>query len=104
MPGVNARRRRPDRRSTRGSRDTLPLTVPGVVVVIAGTVTSVETTLFWPEESVIVAASVTMSPMSPYAGDQVNSYGVWPTVATGAPLAVSATDFTPKSSAATTTG
>ena len=44
---------------------TVPPTVPGVSVVIAGTLTSVETTLVWPEESVIVAASVTMSPMSP---------------------------------------
>ena len=42
---------------------TVPPTVPGVLVVIAGTVTSVETTLVWPEESVIVAASVTILPI-----------------------------------------
>ena len=78
--------------------------MPGVSVVIAGTLISVETMLVWPEESVIVAVSVTTSPMCSYAGVYSNSYGVWPRVATGRPLAVSATDFTPKSSPATTTG
>ncbi len=42
---------------------TVPPTVPVVLVVIAGTLTSVETTLVWPEESVIVAASVTILPI-----------------------------------------
>ena len=83
---------------------TEPVTVPSADVVTAGTSSSVETTLVWPEESVIFADRTTWSPMCSYAGRYSNSYGVRPTVATGRPFAVSATDLTPKSSAATTTG